>query len=187
VAQKNALAPKVIWIPAERLGVGCWGIINSFILTSKGFHMRFNKKSKAGFSLVELMIVVAIIGILSSLAVPRFQGFQAKAKATEGRTSLSHIFTLQNAYHGDNDAYGRLQDIGFSLNGATAIDDALAASTANKIRYAYAGVGPVVATFSATAISAIGALGGCQSETYGGTINQVNSVGGFVSIIPGCN
>ena len=40
----------------------------------------FSLKNDKGFSLVELMIVVAIIGVLSALAVPKFQSFQAKAK-----------------------------------------------------------------------------------------------------------
>ena len=73
----------------------------------------FIKRRQEGFSLVELMIVVAIIGILAALALPRFQSFQAKAKAAEVSTALSSIYTLQLAYHADNDNYGGLADIGF--------------------------------------------------------------------------
>ena len=62
-------------------------------------------KGQAGFSLVELMIVVAIIGVLAALAVPKFATFQAKAKQTEAKTSLSHLYTLQEAVFGETDAY----------------------------------------------------------------------------------
>ena len=45
---------------------------------------------ESGFSLVELMIVVGIIGILATMAMPKFQEFQSKAKMAEAKTSLSH-------------------------------------------------------------------------------------------------
>lgn len=78
----------------------------------------FNKVHKeAGFSLVELMIVVGIIGLLATLAIPRFQQFQAKAKMAEAKTTLSHIYTLQEAYHLDNNVYRTFAQVG--LNGAS--------------------------------------------------------------------
>ena len=63
------------------------------------------KKASSGFSLVELMIVVAIIGILAALAIPRFQQFQSKARQSEARGNLAHIYTLQVSYNGDNDTF----------------------------------------------------------------------------------
>ena len=65
-------------------------------------HLSMNEK---GFSLVELMIVVGIIGILATLAVPKFQQFQAKAKMTEAKNMLTQIHSLEESYFLDNNTY----------------------------------------------------------------------------------
>ncbi len=52
-----------------------------------------------GFSLVELMVVVAIIGILASIAVPNFQRFQARARQSEAKTNLGSYFQAARATH----------------------------------------------------------------------------------------
>ena len=62
-------------------------------------------KNKKGFTLIELMIVVAIIGILAAIAIPDFLKFQAKAKQSEAKTNLGAIFTTQVAYFGENNTY----------------------------------------------------------------------------------
>ena len=51
-----------------------------------------------GFTLIELMIVIAIISILSSLASSKFRLFQAKAKFSEGKINLSTLETLVDIY-----------------------------------------------------------------------------------------
>ena len=61
--------------------------------------------NKKGFTLIELMIVVAIIGILAAIAIPDFLKFQAKAKQSEAKTNLGAIFTTQVAYYGENSTY----------------------------------------------------------------------------------
>ena len=58
-----------------------------------------------GFTLVELMIVVAIIGILAAIAVPNFVKFQARAKQSEAKTSLRAYFTAQKHYFSEADEF----------------------------------------------------------------------------------
>ena len=62
-------------------------------------------KNKKGFTLIELMIVVAIIGILAAIAIPDFLKFQARAKQSEAKTNLGAIFTTQVAYFGEYSTY----------------------------------------------------------------------------------
>jgi type IV pilus assembly protein PilA len=66
----------------------------------KRFHNR-----KGGFTLIELMIVVAIIGILAAIAIPNFLRFQLKAKSSEGKTNLAAIRTAEESYYSEFGVY----------------------------------------------------------------------------------
>jgi len=75
-------------------------------------------RSKKGFTLIELMIVVAIIGILAAIAIPNFLRFQAKSKQSEAKTNLGGIFTAETAYFGENNTYGSFANIAWAPVGA---------------------------------------------------------------------
>ena len=76
--------------------------------------------NQKGFSLTELMIVVAIIGILATLAIPKFLQYQAKAKQTEAKTNLVALHTAEIAYFAENNGYiDDFNAIGFGVSGAS--------------------------------------------------------------------
>ena len=64
-----------------------------------------NLRSMRGFSLVELMIVVAIIGILAAIAIPNFMAFQTKARQSEARANLSAIYAAEKAFAAEWQSY----------------------------------------------------------------------------------
>ncbi|WP_201765616.1 type IV pilin protein [Desulfotignum phosphitoxidans] len=64
-------------------------------------------KNNKGFTLIELMIVVAIIGILAAIAIPNFMSYQCKAKQAEAKSILGNMRVLQEAYFAE---YGNYAD-----------------------------------------------------------------------------
>jgi len=65
------------------------------------------KTNKKGFTLIELMIVVAIIGILAAIAIPNFLKFQAKAKQSEAKTNLGAIYVAMLSYFSNANTYAQ--------------------------------------------------------------------------------
>lgn len=74
--------------------------------------------NQKGFSLVELMIVVAIIGILATVAIPNYQRFQSRAKTSEAKANLSGVYAAEKAYFAEYSIYNtRFDAIGFTPEG----------------------------------------------------------------------
>jgi type IV pilus assembly protein PilE len=69
-----------------------------------------NKKTSTGFTLIELMIVVAIIGILASVAVPSYMESVRKGKRAEGRAALLDLLQQQERYFGQFGTYVAFTD-----------------------------------------------------------------------------
>ena len=63
------------------------------------------RKSNKGFTLIELMIVVAIIGILAAIAIPNFLRFQLKSKSSEGKVNIAAIRTAEESYNAEFGTY----------------------------------------------------------------------------------
>ena len=67
--------------------------------------MRLRSQAEAGFTLVELMIVVGIIGLLAAIAVPNFISYQARARRSEAYVNLVAIARSQTTYYAEQGEY----------------------------------------------------------------------------------
>ena len=77
--------------------------------------------ARRGFTLIELMIVIIIIGLLAAMAIPKYNMAAHKSKEKEADMVLAQIYRLQQVYHNEHDEFAPtqadLQTVGFKHPG----------------------------------------------------------------------
>lgn len=97
-------------------------------------------KQQQGFTIVELLIVIVVIGILAGLVLNTFNGIQARARDTERKTDVNSIHAQVEAYHADNGYYPTTANVASATWVATNLPglDAEALNDPTSGSYAYA-------------------------------------------------
>ncbi|PID75394.1 MAG: dolichyl-phosphate-mannose--protein mannosyltransferase [Deltaproteobacteria bacterium] len=137
-------------------------------------------QNKEGFTLIELMIVVAIIGILAAIAIPNFLRYQLKAKTSEAKTNIGGIRTSAEAYAAEYNTY---LETGQRPTGApTAAKRAWGAGTDSFDTIGFAPAGNVFYSYAVANASAVGSVANPIAGSTDATPIAVGTTAYFTTI-----
>lgn len=119
--------------------------------------------TRSGFTLIELLIVVVIIGILATIAIPKFAATKDKSKLASIRSDIRNVMTAQEAYWADFGTYATLAQLQSATN--------YTFSAGNS-----AGVAPTATGYTATITNSTitSALDQCQVQVGAGAASTID-------------
>lgn len=132
-------------------------------------------RNKRGFTLIEMMIVVAIIALLATIAIPNYINFQYRAKTSEAKVNLGAMRTCEEAYKAEENTYIDAPVNPASIPSATRVDwdDTI---TTGWVDMGFEPVGDLYYQYQVTGSSTTEFIGWARGDLDGDGTNSVYSI-----------